>query len=46
MVATAPFDETQLEAAVRSLVVPSLNEPVALNGCVALTPIDGAAGVI
>jgi hypothetical protein len=46
MVATAPFDESQLEAQVRSLVVPSLKEAVALNCWVAFTLIDGAAGVI
>ena len=48
IVATAVSDELQLAELLRSLVLPSLNLPVAVNGCVAppaAIVIDGLAGV-
>lgn len=45
MVATAVFDEDQVAVFVRSFVLPSVNEPIAVNWRVAPVWIDGAAGV-
>ena len=46
MVALAVFDEDQVAVLVRSLVLLSLNEPVAVNCCVLPAWIEAAAGLI
>jgi len=46
IVATFAADELQCVLIVTSCVVPSLNEPVAVNCCVLPRPTDGFAGVI
>ena len=44
IVATAVFEEDQVAVFVKSFVLPSLNEPVAVNCHVAPVWIDGVAG--
>jgi hypothetical protein len=45
IVATEVLEESQLAVEVRFLVVPSLNDPVAVNCCVAPGAMEGLAGV-
>src|SRR5689334_13367812 len=45
MLATFVSEELQLAEAVRSVVFPLVNMPVAVNGCVLLTRIPALAGV-